>query len=79
MGQERSIERASLVRNYVSKHRAGCELLRTGSRGVGYGTAGAIRTQRSPSPGALMGVGDQELGMGQLSSDIGQGGDKLVT
>lgn len=40
------------------KHRVGYELLRTGSGGVGCGRVGAVRAQRGPSPGALVGLGD---------------------
>lgn len=48
-----------------------------GGSGVGVGRVGvALRAQRSPSPGPLVGAGDQEVGVGQLSPDLGPGDSK---
>ena len=45
--------------------------------GVGVGRAGvALRVQRSPRPGPLVGVGDQEVRVGQLSPELGPGDSK---
>lgn len=41
-----------------------------------YECVGAVRARRGPSLGALVGVGDQELGVGQLFPDAGQGDSK---
>lgn len=74
-GPEGNVGRAGLVGNSVSKDQAGDR-----NWGQGRGREGvAIRVQRGSSPQALVGAGDWELGVGQLSPDLGQGYSKHAT